>query len=202
MSPRAPAATTVGTRDIVRRLDEERFSRNVDRLRTGSAVHDSPHSSPRPSPRTARAQPDRRQPSPTGVAQPNVGAGDGDGPEPSPRRVPSTDGMRDRLYQPSATADYTDGGAAARFTPLSSATRSSAGVTGGPARNEHAERITAELAASYRTLSAGKASPRDNSDGDSDALHALQTLKLHVANVVDHALASEVRTAFFRNTDI
>jgi hypothetical protein len=131
-----------------------------------------------------------------------VGAGDDEGPELSPRSVPSAEGMRDRLYQPSATADYTDGGAAARFTPLSSITRSSAGVTGGPARNPDAERITSELAASYRTLSAGKASPRASSGVDSEALHALQTLKLHVANVVDHALASEVRAAFAFATPI
>ena len=51
-TPRAHPATSVGTRELVRRLDEERFARKIEKLKSPTADAGSPRTvAPHPSPR-------------------------------------------------------------------------------------------------------------------------------------------------------
>eukprot|EP01043_Picozoa_sp_COSAG02_P000516 COSAG02_NODE_9_length_59728_cov_36.104714_39_plen_557_part_00 len=182
-TPRAHPATTVGTRDIVRRLDEERFARNIDQLQssipTAEAGVESPRTvAPRPSPRYAN--PYRSSPRTHSDAL--------SGSTTSPRGVPSNEEMRERLYQGAENGRGAPASPLVQYSPRSTAPRVSAAVSPRIQRNPEAERITAGLAASYRSISSSGTSP--TTDAASASLEALQALKLHVANVVDHAISS------------
>ena len=180
-TPRAHPATTIGTRDIVRRLDEERFARNIDKLQSPTAESPRRTVAPRPSPRADNPY----------KSSPRAHADRLSGSTMSPRAVPSNEEMRERLYRTAENGRGAPASPAVQYSPLSTAPRVSGAVTPRLQRNPDAERITAELAASYRSISSSAGSPTagQNGGGASSSLDALRALKLHVDNVVDHAIS-------------
>ena len=180
-TPRAHPATTIGTRDIVRRLDEERFARNIDKLQSPTAESPRRTVAPRPSPRADNPY----------KSSPRAHADRLSGSTMSPRAVPSNEEMRERLYRTAENGRGAPASPAVQYSPLSTAPRVSGAVTPRLQRNPDAERITAELAASYRSISSSAASPTagQHGGGASSSLDALRALKLHVDNVVDHAIS-------------
>ena len=180
-TPRAHPATTIGTRDIVRRLDEERFARNIEKLQSPTAESPRRTVAPRPSPRADNPY----------KSSPRAHADRLSGSTMSPRAVPSNEEMRERLYRSAENGRGAPASPAVQYSPLSTAPRVSGAVTPRLQRNPDAERITAELAASYRSISSSAASPTagQHGGGASSSLDALRALKLHVDNVVDHAIS-------------
>ena len=189
---RAPATTTVGTREVVRRLDEERWARDLAKLhpscvspacsnRTAAfncscacaagRTEGSPRSSPRPRPASPRVSP-YASPSPTRSAL-NFGGS---------RKAPTADELRERIRVEPAEGEESPAPAPRPYTPLSSATTSSYVVGVTPrSRNPEAERITEGLAASYRSISSPSGVPKAGAEA---TVQTLQELKLHTTNVV------------------